>query len=162
MNVLLIIFGVMLFWRISVGMKKGIVREIFSFITVLFASLFVGMAAMMVSAYHEKEFLSILLILVGVTILSIIYSMIKLVFFPAKVVTKLPVISSVDKIAGIVTGIVETLLVYWGMCYALIYLELGMLKEQILMMVAENTILQTLYEYNVLGLLLENVKSKFL
>lgn len=162
MNVLLIIFCIMLIWRVSVGMKKGIVREILSVVTVLFGTLFLGMVSVMVHAYHQKDFLSILLLLVGALILSIIFSVIKIVFFPAKVVTKLPVISGVDKICGIVIGIVETLLLYWGLCYALIYLELGIVKEQLLMMIAESPILHMLYEYNVLGIFLENMKNRFL
>lgn len=161
MNILLIVFGVLLIWRIASGMKKGIVRELLSFITTLFAALAAGMVFIIFHAYHDKDFLSILLMLIGIAVLSIVYSLIKLVFFPAKVITKLPVISGVDKLFGVVVGAAETLLVFWTLCYAMLYLDLGVMKEEILLMIGENPILRMLYQYNILGLLLENVKDSF-
>lgn len=160
MNVLLIVFCVLLLWRIASGMKKGIVREVLSLVTTLFVALVIGMGSIIFRAYHDEDFLSILLMLVGITVLSIVYSLIKLVFFPAKVITKLPVISSLDKLFGIAAGIAETLIVFWTLCYALLYLDLGVMREEILFMIGENPILSMLYQYNMLGLLLECLRAK--
>lgn len=162
MNVLLIVFCVLLIWRIASGMKKGIVRELLSLITTLFAALVVGMVSIIFHAYHDRDFLSILFMLIGIAVLSVVYSLIKLVFFPAKVITKLPVISGVDKLFGVVVGVAETLIAFWALCYALMYLDLGVMKEELLLMIGENPILSMLYQYNVLGLLLENIKGRFI
>jgi uncharacterized membrane protein required for colicin V production len=160
MNMLLIALIIIMLWRISVAVNKGIVREALSFVSVIFAVLVVGAVSLIVNAYHTKEFLTIALMVVIIVVLSIIYSIIKIVVFPAKILTKLPVISSADKVCGFVMGVAETLLLFWGLCYAVMYIELGTLSEQILIMIGESKILTMLYQYNLLGVLFELIKEK--
>lgn len=160
MNVLLIAFAIIIIWRIAAGMKKGIVRELLSFISVLFVVLILGLVSMISNAYHDRNFLSIAVMALIMVLLSVAFSVIKIVFFPAKVLSKLPVISSIDKLCGFIIGVAETLLVYWGLCYAVMYMELGTLGEQTLIMIGESKLLTTLYQYNLLGVLLEMVKAK--
>lgn len=160
MNILLIALAIIMIWRISAGVRKGIVREALSFISVLFVVLIVGIVCMITNAYHERNYLSIVIMVLIIVAISIVFSVIKIVFFPAKVLTKLPVLSSLDKLCGCVCGVAETLLCFWGLCYAVMYIEFGTLNEQFLIMVGESRILTTLYEYNLLGALLEAIKAK--
>jgi len=160
MNILLIVLALILIWRVGAAMKKGIVRETLGLITVIFIALVVGLVSMIFGAYHEKNYIGIVFMLVGIAALSVLFSVIKIVFFPAKVLTKLPVISSMDKLLGFVMGFAEVLIGYWALCYAMMHITLGPLNEQILMMIAESRILTFLYEYNVLGMLLEMLKAK--
>lgn len=160
MNILLIALAIIMIWRISAGVRKGVVREALSFISILFVVLIIGIVCMITNAYHEHNYLSIVIMILLIVALSIAFSVIKIVFFPAKVLTKLPVLSSLDKLCGCVMGVAETLLCFWGLCYAAMHLEFGTLNEQILIMISESRLLTTLYEYNLLGVLLEAVKAK--
>ena len=160
MNILLIAFIIIMIWRIAAGMKKGIVRELLSFISVLFVALIVGLVSMISNAYHEENYISIAVMVGIIVVISIAFSVIKVVFFPAKVLTKLPVLSSVDKLFGLVVGVAEALLAFWGLCYAMMYIQFGTLNEQILMMIGESKPLTALYEYNLLGVFLESLKAK--
>ena len=160
MNILLIALAVIMIWRISVGMKKGVVREAIALINVLFVALVIGLVCMITNAYHEGNYIAIAIMLVIIVALSIVYSILKIVFFPAKVITKLPVLSSADKLLGLVMGVAETLIGFWGLCYAMMYVEFGTLNTQVLMMIEESKLLTALYQYNVLGVLLEMLKAK--
>ena len=160
MNILLIALAIIMVWRISAGMKKGIVREALSLVSVLFVALIVGIVSMITSAYHESNYIAIAVMFVIIAVLSIVYSIIKIVFFPAKVLTKLPVLSSMDKLCGLILGVVETLLGFWGMCYAIMNIEFGTLNEQVFIMIGESKLLTALYQYNLLGVLLETLKAK--
>lgn len=160
MNILLIALAVILIWRVAAAMKKGIVRETLALITVVFVALVVGLVSMIFGAYHEKNYIGIIIMIIAVAALSVIYSIVKIVFFPAKVITKLPVISSMDKLLGVIIGVAETLIGFWALCYALMYIDFGPLNEQALMMIGESRILTFLYQYNVLGILLEALKVK--
>ena len=160
MNILLIALAVIMIWRISVGMKKGVVREAIALINVLFVALVIGLVCMITNAYNEGNYISIAIMLVIIVALSIVYSILKIVFFPAKVITKLPVLSSADKLLGLVMGVAETLIGFWGLCYAMMYVEFGTLNTQVLMMIEESKLLTALYQYNVLGVLLEMLKAK--
>lgn len=160
MNILLITLAVMMIWRISAGMKKGVVREALALVNVLFVALVIGLVCMITNAYHEGNYIAIAIMFVIIVALSIVYSILKIVFFPAKVLTKLPVLSSADKLLGLAMGVVETLIGFWGLCYAMMYVEFGTLNTQILMMIEESKLLTTLYQYNLLGVLLETIKAK--
>ena len=163
MNILLIVFAVILVWRVAAGVKRGVVRETLGFINIIFAALVIGLVCIGVNAYHAEgypNYLTILSVIVIIAVLSIVYSIIKLVFFPAKVITKLPIISSADKLFGLVIGVVETLIVYWALCCVVMYVDFGVLNEQITAMIGESRILTKLYQYNLLGVLMETVKTK--
>ena len=160
MNILLILMAVVFVWRIAVDTKKGIVKASLALISTLFAALVIGLLCVAVNAYHADNYLAIIIAVCIIAVLSIVYSIIKIVFFPARIVSKLPVISSVDKLLGVVSGIVETLIAFWILCYVLMYIDLGVLTEQIMMMISQSRILTFLYEYNLIGLLLEAAKAK--
>lgn len=160
MNILLIVVAVFLIWRIAVDMKRGIVRSALALINTLFATLVIGMLCVAVNAYHAENYVAIAISIGIIVVLSIVYSIIKLIFFPAKVVSKLPIVSSVDKLLGLIIGLVETLVTFWALCYVLMFVDLGVLNEQLLRMIGESRILTFLYEYNLLGVLLENIKVK--
>ncbi len=160
MNILLIVFALIMIWRIAMGMKRGIVREVIAFVNVIFVALVLSLLSMTINAYHAGDYLRIALFALGIMIVSVIYSILKIVFFPAKVISKLPVVSSADKLLGLLVGVAETLIVYWTMCYLFMYLDLGVLEEQLIGMIKESAILTGLYKYNLLGVLLDAVKAK--
>lgn len=160
MNILLIVLAILLVWRVSAGVKRGVVRETIAFVNVIFAALVLGLVCMISQAYHAENYLVIILLMVGIVVLSVVYSLLKIVFFSAKIVSKLPVVSSVDRILGLVIGIAETLIVFWIMCFVFMYVDLGVLEEQIIMMIGDSKILTVLYQYNLLGVLLDAAKAK--
>ena len=160
MNILLIVLAILLVWRVSAGVKRGVVRETIAFVNVIFAALVLGLVCMISQAYHAENYLVIILLMVGIVVLSVVYSLLKIVFFSAKIVSKLPVVSSVDRILGLVIGIAETLIVFWIMCFVFMYVDLGVLEEQIIMMIGDSKILTVLYQYNLLGVLLDAAKTK--
>lgn len=160
MNILLIVLAIILIWRVSAGVKRGVVRETIAFINVIFVALVLGLVCMIFHAYHAENYLSIVLLLVGIVVLSILYSLLKIVFFSAKVISKLPVVSSVDRLLGLVIGAAEALIVFWAMCCVCMYVDLGVLEEQITMMIGESQLLTWLYQYNLLGVLLDMIRAK--
>lgn len=160
MNILLIVLTLIMIWRIAMGMKRGGVREVIAFVNTIFVALVLSLLSMTINAYHEGNYLGIALFVLGIVIVSVVYSILKIVFFPAKVISKLPVVSSADKFLGILIGMAETLLVYWTMCCLFMYLDLGVLEEQLMTMIKESALLAGLYKYNLLGLVLDSLRTK--
>lgn len=160
MNILLIVFAVVLIWRVSVGIKKGVVHEIIAFVNVIFVALVLGLVSMIFNAYHAENYLGIGVLFLVIVVLSIVYSVLKVVFFSAKVISKLPIVSSVDRLLGLVIGVAETLIIFWTMCCVFMYIDIGVLEQQIMLMISESKLLTWLYQYNLLGVLLDAVKAK--
>lgn len=160
MNILLIVLALVMIWRIAMGMNRGGVRETIAFVNVIFTALVLGLVSMVINAYHAGNYIGIALFIIAIVVVSVIYSILKIVFFSAKVISKLPVVSSADKLLGLVIGIAETLIIYWTMCCVFMYVDLGVLEEQLMLMIRESDVLTGLYEYNLLGVLLDMLKTK--
>ena len=160
MNILLIVLALIMIWRIAMGMKRGGVREVIAFVNAIFVALVLSLLSMTINAYHAGNYLGIALFVLGIVIVSVVYSILKIVFFPAKVISKLPVVSSADKLLGVLIGTAETLLVYWTMCCLFMYLDLGVLEEQLMTMIKESALLAGLYKYNLLGVILDSLRAK--
>ena len=160
MNILLIVLALIMIWRIAMGMNRGGVRETIAFVNVIFAALGLGLVSMVINAYHAGNYIGIALFVIAIVAVSVIYSILKIVFFSAKVISKLPVVSSADKLLGLLIGVAETLIIYWAMCCVFLYVDLGVLEEQLMLMIRESAVLTGLYEYNLLGVLMDMLKAK--
>lgn len=160
MNILLIVLALIMIWRIAMGMNRGGVRETIAFVNVIFAALVLGLVSMVINAYHAGNYIGIALFVIAIVAVSVIYSILKIVFFSAKVISKLPVVSSADKLLGLLIGVAETLIIYWAMCCVFLYVDLGVLEEQLMLMIRESAVLTGLYEYNLLGVLMDMLKAK--
>ena len=160
MNILLIVLALIMIWRIAMGMNRGGVRETIAFVNVIFAALVLGLVSMVINAYHAGNYIGIALFVIAIVAVSVIYSILKIVFFSAKVISKLPVVSSADKLLGLLIGVAETLIIYWAMCCVFLYVDLGVLEEQLMLMIRESAVLTGVYEYNLLGVLMDMLKAK--
>lgn len=80
--------------------------------------------------------------------------------FSAKVISKLPIVHSLDKLLGIVVGILETVLIVWTIYAFNIFRDLGTLGQVIVDYTRDSKILTCLYENNYLAYLIEQLGQK--
>lgn len=151
MNWLLVVVAVLLLWRIAEGIHRGMVKEIISFISLIVLCLVVGLLGTALSKYFEKDIAGVIVTVILLLILCIAHRLLSLVFFSAKLIAKLPVIRTADKLMGAVIGILETVLLLW-MVYSLT-ITFGLSAwwgEAIRTCAAESPILRFFYKYNYL------------
>lgn len=160
MNILLIILLVIMLWRIAVGAKRGLVKELIGLVNLLFVSLILTLASMIYRGYMAGNLISLVPMVIAIVILSIIYAIINLVFSPAKLVAKLPLVKSVDKILGVVVGAAEVIVVYWILCCVLKYTDIAPLEQFALPYINGNVILTNLYQRNLLEQLIAVALNK--
>ena len=137
-------------WRIAVGAKRGLVKELIGLINLIFVSLILTLAFMAYRAYVAGNLVGILPMVIAIVILAIVYAIIKLVVSPAKLVAKLPLVKSVDKILGIVIGAAEVVVVYWILCCVIKYTDIAPLETFALPYINGNAVLANLYQRNLL------------
>lgn len=160
MNILWIVLAVVLIWRIRASVKKGAVRELISLVNFIFAGFVIGLLSIIWGAYHTSDYLKMIVLLLIVLVLSAVYSLLKIVFFSAKVITKLPLVSSADKLLGVLMGVAETFIVFWTACCVCMYGETGAIGEWFMQMIGKSQILYGMYQCNLLALLLDMIKAK--
>lgn len=150
-NIFVIIVLAFLVFKIWDGYNKGMVKEIISFISLIFLCLVVVLIGNGLSSYYDGKILNVAVMVLLLAVLGIAHHLINVVVFPAKLIAKLPVVHSLDKILGVVVGILETVLILWTIYTFTMMMDLGMIGDFILQCTAENPILTWFFRHNQLA-----------
>lgn len=162
MNILAIIVLILLLWKITQGYKRGMVKEIISFVSLIVLCIVAALIVNGMQSYMEKQYVGVVIAILLLCVVGIGHHLLGVVFFSAKLISKLPVIHWADKLLGMVAGILETVLILWTVYLFVMKSGLGMLGQQILVYTQENPILTWLYRYNFLAIWVEEILSKII
>lgn len=102
---------VIFIWRIVAGFRKGMVKEIISLISLVIAGISLIIVINIAGSYFGDREGNILQMLFALAIIGLFYKVISLIFFSLKLIAKLPVIKSLDKLLGAALGAVEAVLI---------------------------------------------------
>lgn len=160
MNWLLLIAAIVLIWRIAEGFHRGMVKEIISFVSLIVLCLAILLIGTALSKYFKKDIISMAVAILLLLVLCIVHRLLSLVFFSAKVVSKLPVVHATDKVLGAVIGVMETVLLVWTVYSLIIVFGFGIIGKQIIEYAANSRILTVLYQYNYLLHFVEIIADK--
>ena len=160
MNWLLIIALVVLVWRIAEGVRRGMVKEIVSFVSLIVLCLVIGLVGTALSKYMEKDIVSMIVAVLLLLVLLIAHKLLGIVFFSAKLVAKLPVIHSVDKLLGAVIGVLETVLILWTIFTLVMTFDLGVMEQFIIDYTNQSGVLTFISKYNLLQNLVDVIAAK--
>jgi uncharacterized membrane protein required for colicin V production len=155
-NILLIVIVILLFYNVAEGYKKGMVRQFISLVSLIVLCVILALAANGISSYKSGKFVNVAVIIILLCILGIARHILGVVFFSAKVISKLPVIHGVDKLMGIVFGIIETVLILWTLYGIVMILDMGVIGSLVKEWAAGNEILEWFYRHNYLVYWLES------
>jgi len=156
-NWALISIGVVMVINIIIGYRKGLVKEIINCISLLVSSATVVLLSSVLKSYTNKQFVQMLIMIIMVLVVSIANKLIKMVLEGIKVIAELPVISMVNKLAGAIFGVAQTMLIVWFVFCLIGMFDLGVVGEYIQMYISNSEILTVLYENNLLASIGEKV-----
>ena len=159
MNILLLAVIVITILKIVDGYKKGMVKEIISFVSLVVMCVVVLLLGSGLHSYMEKEILGVVIAVLLLVILGIAHHVLKLVFFSAKLISKLPIVHSVDKLLGMVVGVLEVVLILWTIYTFIMCFEMGMIGNLIIEYSRDSKILTWIYEHNMLAGVVEKALS---
>ena len=159
MNILLMAVILVTILKIADGYKKGMVKEIICFISLVVMCVVVLLLGSGLRSYMEKEILGVVIAILLLVILGIAHHALKLVFFSAKLISKLPIVHSADKILGMLVGALEVVLILWTVYTFTLYFEMGMIGNLIIEYSRDSKILTWLYEHNMLAGVVEKALS---
>lgn len=160
MNLLMIIAAVVLFCMVMDGYKKGMVRSLISLISLLITCVVLFLIGNALSSYFDGRFFNLIVTLLLLGAIGLMHHLLNAVFFSAKMISKLPIVHGLDKILGIVAGILETVLIIWTIYAFNIFRDLGTLGQVIVDYTRDSKILTYLYENNYLAYLIEQAGEK--
>lgn len=160
MNLLLIVAALFLLCKVVDGYKKGMVKEIISFVSLVILCVVLTLIANGVNSYFDGEYAKLVMVVVLLVVLGLVHHLLGVLFFSAKMIVKLPIVHWLDKVLGIVVGILETVLIIWTIYIFIMLMDLGAIGQQILIYTEESEILLWFYQHNYLAYLLEHFSSE--
>lgn len=159
MNLLLIAFLVLMIVKIVSGYNKGMVKEVITLVTLLLTCVTVALIANGLNHYTKGHVFNVIIVLVLLSLIGVVHLILKPVFFSAKLIAKLPIVSWADQLLGVAVGIIETVLILWTLYFFIMIMELGGIGEQIIQYTRDSKILLFFFQHNMLASILEKVSS---
>ena len=159
MNILLLIVLVLAIVKVADGYKKGMVKEIISFVSLIIMCVVVLLLGVGLHSYMEKEIIGVVIAVLLLVILAIAHHVLKLIFFSAKLISKLPIVHSIDKLLGMVVGVLEVVLILWTVYTFIMYFGMGMIGNLVIEYSRDSQILTWLYEHNMLATVVEMIMN---
>lgn len=160
-NLLLIAVLILAVVNVLIGYRKGMVKSIISLVSLIVLCVVGLLLANGISSYNDGKIFQVVLVVILLIVIGIAHHLLGIVFFSAKLLSKLPVVHSVDKVLGIVFGILETVLILWTVYTFAMMMDLGIVGELIRTGAGENPFLTWMYQHNLLAHGLEVFLSKF-
>lgn len=151
MNLLAIIVLILLVVKVLEGYKRGAIKEIISFVSLIVLCAVAALIGKGLESYLHKEFVGVAVTILLLCVLGIAHHLLGLIFFSAKLISKLPVVHWLDKIMGMAVGALEVILLLWTVYTFILYFGLGVIGQQIHAYTQENSVLLWLYQYNFLA-----------
>lgn len=111
------VIALLIVWRMTAGFRKGLVRELLSLIALAIGGLSAYLIVGAVGSYLNREIGRLLQIVLILLVIGAVYKLAGLLFTTLKLVSKLPVVRTADKLLGAVLGILEGLAIVWYIIY---------------------------------------------
>ena len=159
-NFLLIIVVILAIFKMADGYKRGVVKEIISLVSMAVLCAVAALIAGGISSYNDGKIFNAVAAVILLVVLIIAHQLLKMVFFSAKLVSKLPVIHFVNKLLGAVFGVFEVVLLLWTLYTLTMMMKLGAVGEIIVSFTQESRVLVWLYEHNYLAYVVELLMAK--
>ena len=156
-NWALIAVGVIVLINVINGYKNGLVKELINCISLLVLSILAVLLSSVLKSYTEKQFVQLITMIIMVLILVIAHKLLKAALDGIKVLASLPLIKSVNKLAGILFGVIETVIFVWFALCLIGMFDLGTVGEYINSYIGDSRLLTYLYENNLLAIFGEQI-----
>ena len=154
-NILWIIVVISMLIGAITGFKRGLIEGIMRLVTSLLGIVVLVILAKGIGNFLQGSYVNVLMALILLAVLRIFHRIGKLILDSCKLVSKLPLIHSLDKVAGVLLGLVEVVVFIW-----LVFIIVGVmnpfgLQDWFMTQVNQSVFLSILHRMNGLILLLQ-------
>ena len=156
-NILWIIVVVSMLMGAITGFKRGLVESTMRLVTSLLGIIVLVVLAKGVANFLHGSYVNVLMALILLVLLNILHKVGKLILDSCKLVSKLPVIHSLDKIAGILLGLGEVIVFVWMVFIFVDIMNPFGIQEWMMNQIGKSTLLTILYKTNGLIFMLRYI-----
>ena len=158
MNLLTIIAAVILIWFAILGIKKGFVEGLGTILSYIIAIMVIYIVVKGIGNFAQKSYLNVLIALILLVAIRIINRVIKLIIDSLKLAVKLPIVSWLNHLLGIILGLFRGCLLIWLLFIIIGYFNIIGINAWIVDQVTQNVFLTTIYKTNLFVTLLKLIQ----
>lgn len=160
---MLIIVALAVVLKMVDGYKKGMVKEIISFLSLIILCIVGALVAVGVNSYIEGngKIFNVFVMVLLLSLVGIVHHLLGLVGFPFEMVAELPGISVLNKLLGIVAGACEVILILWTVYTFVMMMDIGPIGQMIRDYTVDSKILSWFYQHNLLAYGIDIMMQKF-
>lgn len=156
-NVLLIIVAAVLAIGAVWGWKRGLLESVIRIVSCILGILVLVVVAKGVGSFIQKSYVRVMMALALLLAIRVIHKIVKLLADTFKLVRAIPVGKLVDKLAGLVLGLAESVFVIWLAFLMIGSFNIMNLDAWMMGQVRQSTFLSMLYDLNYVVILLQKV-----
>lgn len=150
-NWALIVIAFIVIINVINGYKNGLVKEVINCVSLLVLSILIVLLSSVLKSYTDKQFVQMLTMIIMVLALTVAHKLIKIALDGMKILASLPVISILNKLAGAIFGVLETVVFVWFALCLIGMFDLGTIGEYINMYIGDSQLLTYLYDNNLIA-----------
>lgn len=137
-------------WRIYQSSRNGLIDEAGALADFVIVSLAVVSGIVVIESVLEKHLIGFLVSGIILLIILIARKLIRFIFCSLGLLTKLPLLSGLNKFMGLLAGIAEATVVIWVAFAVISCLKIPVKGQSLVELIRENLFLNFLYRYNLL------------
>lgn len=153
-SVVTVIVALLLLGGAVKGFKNGIVKEVSSFIALTGALAAVILFALAVENYRTKDTREMIIAVISFIVVILAYKVIDFIMTSLKLLSRLPVISWFDHLAGAAAGAGEGVLITWIAFLIITAYNFGGLRSYLFTCVGSDPLLEFLFRNNFIARLI--------
>lgn len=147
-NIILVVVLILLACSAVKGYKNGLVHEVISIIAMIVAIVAIALVASAIGNYISKDFGDMIIAALFFVVLMLVAHLSKILVLPVKFLSKLPIISWLNKLAGLCLGLTKGVVSVWIIFIIVDMFESLSVSQYFLAGVKNNEFLTFLYQNN--------------
>ena len=159
-NIPFFVLVIFLVIKIIVGVKRGAVKELCSFVSAIIAAIVVLLIGFAIRKYIDHDRVIFIVTLLLLFLMITLYRILAMFFTTLKIITKLPGVSFINKLLSIPVVIAEVVIIVWTVYCVVMVFEQGAFAKVIFDCVKNNPIMKFLYEYNYMYAIVAKFSSR--
>ena len=149
MNILAGIVAIVFILYCVEGIRKGLVDGLVHIVSNILGLIVIVVIAKGVGNFLQGSYLNVIIALILLFAISIINKVLKLILDSLKIASKLPVVSWVNHLVGIVLGFVRALMFVWFVFILFGYIQVPVISDWIMTQVSQSEFLTVIYKTNL-------------
>lgn len=157
-NILVIIFIVLIIWRIYKGFKNGLAKEINGLVSLFIALIVLSAVLLLIASILEKNIKTIIISIIFLVVVSFVHHLVELLMKSLETIAKMPIINWINMLMGAAAGVLEVVAVFWIMYVLIDMFPLGEFNERVMQWTKESTLLTNVFQRNYIANWITGIK----